>query len=365
MKNILFYIEQLYYWPSLKPVYDEFARDDNYALSLMIGRNSKRYCFVILRSQRKTLEKQFERNGYRITGETGGYDVVFCGSQIKNPGRFGNALLCNLDHGPGIKSLRYRHFLKQPDTRYICFVEGPYRVEKFKKYGLDRIETVYDVGLPKLDVFFNGSLDREKLIETYDIDPEREIVLYAPSYKPTSIFFAAEAIAALSERYNVIFKLHPYSWSGKYAPRAQHRFVERLKDRFPGIRIVGESDHDILPYLFIADTMISDGSSVINEFLALERCGIIIDIPQKTYRDGQPVLEEGNDRWLKNSFIHVSSRDRIAAAVEEALNPAEETLKNLKMDKEYMFSRTDGKSASRVKERTEELLEKRSRNAGN
>ncbi|MEA3318327.1 MAG: CDP-glycerol glycerophosphotransferase family protein, partial [Bacteroidota bacterium] len=287
MKKILFYIAQEYYWPSLEPIYREFEKDGNYELYLSIGKNQKRFLYLFLISQKEKIENTFKNKGYKITNNTEGFDAVFCGAQVRNPLQFGDTKLINVDHGPGIKSLRYRHLLKQKDTKYICFVEGKYRIEKFKKYGLDKIHDVFDTGLPKLDKFFNGYFDRNKLIEEYNLDKNKKTVLYAPSYKPTSIFLIGDKIASLLDKYNVIVKLHPYSWSGKYASHSHHRFFERLRKKHSNLHLVMPEKHDIMPYMYIADTMISDGSSVINEFLAMEKCGIIVDLPIESHSDGK------------------------------------------------------------------------------
>jgi len=80
------------------------------------------------------------------------------------------------------------------------------------------------VGLPKLDTLFDGTYNRKMLIKEYNLDPKKKIILYAPSYKPTSIFTIGKEVVSLSSKYNLIVKLHPYSWSGKYASHSQHRF---------------------------------------------------------------------------------------------------------------------------------------------
>ena len=357
MKKILFYIAQEYYWASLKPIYDEFAKEDGYELFIKIGKNQKRFLGIFLLSQRKRIEQEFIKNGYQLTKNTLGFDVVFCGAQLKKPKQFGNALLCNIDHGPGIKTLRYRHLKKQKDVKYICFLEGQYRIEKFKKYGLDKIHEIYDVGLPKLDVFFNGTYDKATLMKKYHLDTNKNTVLYAPSYKPTSIFTIGEEVLRLSDKYNVIVKLHPYSWSGKYAPHSQHRFFEKRLKKYPNVHLVEQKEHNILPYMFVSDTMISDGSSVINEFLALGRCGIIFNLPKEIHRDGTPLLEDESSQWLKDSFVHINSGDDLFNAVEMAINPDEKRMQNLLKDRQYIFSYTDGKSAYRVKEIIKKKLE--------
>ena len=358
MKNILFFIEQEYYWASLEPVYREFEKDGSCSLSVKIGDNSRKVFKLFNVSMKKQIEKKFKEAGIPVTDQTKGFDAVFAGAQIKNPERFGNALLCNLDHGPGIKTLRYRHLLKQKDTKYVCFLEGEYRYEKFKKYGLDKIHDVYITGLPKLDKFFNGYYNREHLRKELGLSNDRKTILYAPSYKPTSIFIVGEQIKELSNIYDVIVKLHPYSWGGKYASHSHHRYFEKIQKENPKLKLVGPDKHDILPYMFASDTMISDGSSVINEFLALERCGIIINLPdeQQTHSDGTPLLENKSSEWLKDSFIHINPGDDLQEAVKEALNPDSKRKENLVKDKNYIFSYTDGNSASRVKKITEQIL---------
>ncbi|MBN1408018.1 MAG: CDP-glycerol glycerophosphotransferase family protein [Calditrichaceae bacterium] len=360
-KKILFYLAQEYYWPSMEPIYQAFKKDKNYDLSIYLDKNSKRYFYIFLISQQKKLERKYRDLGYKITSESKGFDAVFCGAPIKKPERFGEALLCNVDHGPGIKTLRYRHFLKQSNTKYLCFIEGQYRADKFKKYDLDKIEDIVDVGLPKLDRFFNGYFNAGEIFRSLNLDPDRQTVLYAPSYKPTSIFDIGRQIVALGDKYNIIVKLHPYSWSGKYASHAQHRLFEELQKKYSHFLLVRPEKHDIMPFMFIADTMISDGSSVINEFLALGRCGIIYDMDESKLKhgDGQQVLEDSGASWLKDSFIHIQDPEQISDAIEQALNPSIERLKKIKEDKEYIFSYTDGKSAERVKNKVDEVLSQR------
>jgi len=360
-KKILFYIEQEYYWSSLEPVYNEFSKDDKYDLYIKAGKNQKRILKIFLKSQARKIGRRFKDDGYNIAETTGNFDAVFCGAQVKNPERFGNALLCNLDHGPGIKTLRYRHLLKQKKTKYVCFIEGMYRQEKFKKYGLDKIHDIYITGLPKLDKFFNGYYNKEKLMDKFSFPNDKKIVLYAPSYKPTSIFMIGDQIISLTDKYRIVVKLHPYSWKGKYAPHSQHRFFERKMTKYPDLHLIGPEEHNILPYMFIADTMISDGSSVINEFLALERCGIIVNLPDEvqTYRDGASMLENKTSEWLNNSFIHYNPGDDLRQLVEQSLHPSKERTKHIKRDKEYIFSYTDGRSAYRVKKIVEQRLDKK------
>ncbi len=357
--KVLFEIIQEYYWPAMEPIYKAFAEDKRYDLSLKIGPNHKRLFALFLISQRKKIEDNFKKQDFKITKECTGFDVVICGDTLPNPKKYGNALLCNVDHGPCFKTLRYRNLLKQPGVEYVVFAEGKYRIKKLQNYNLDKTQIIRDVGLPKLDPFFTDKYKKDEIIRRHQLDKNKKIVLYAPTYKPTSIFHVAQTIDRITAKYNVLVKLHPYSWSGKYAPHSQHKIFERLSKKHKNLHLVSKEIHDIMPYLFASDTMISEASSVINEFLALQRCGIIYDLEDEKLKhsDGEPLLEEKTTEWLKDSFIHISQPEDLLQAVQEALYPSKKRQECLKRDKEFIYSYTDGKSALRVKGCIEELID--------
>jgi hypothetical protein len=358
MYHILVELIQEYYWPSLEPVVAQLIADSRFHVSLRIGRNQKRLLGIFLISRKRDIERKFHALGYEITDSRSGFDAVLCGDTVREPEAYGKALLCNFDHGPGNKTLRYRNFRRQPGVLYHIFAEGQYRIDKFREFGLaDRLR-IHTVGLPKHDILLNGSLDREAILREKGIPTDKPVVLYAPSYKPTSLFSLAPALPTLLSRHTVVIKLHPYSWSGKYASHNQHRLTEGLAKKHPGIHLVPREDHNILPYLFVADTMISDGSSVINEFLALGRCGIICDLNdvKKAHSDGMPLMADNTSEWLKDSFVHFSDPPDLPKAVEEALNPSDARRTAIERDRGYFYSHLDGHSAERVKDTLLQLL---------
>jgi hypothetical protein len=356
--RVLFEVVQEYYWPAMAPIFAAMRTDPRYELFLRIGPNQKRFLGLLLVSQQKAIEEKFRRQGFTLTRTGSGFDAVICGDTLKHPDHYGAAVLCNVDHGPCFKTLRYRNLLRQPQVPYVVFAEGPYRLRKLAEHGLDKIDRVYDVGLPKLDPFFLGTYRRETIIDRHTLDPAKKIVLYAPTYKPTSLFRVGEQIHTLLGEYNVVVKLHPYSWSGKYAPHSHHRLYEGLARAYPSLCLVPREEHDIMPYLFAADTMISEASSVINEFLALDRCGIIFDLEDEKLKhsDGEALLEEKTTAWLKDSFVHISRPEDLRAAVAEALDPSPGRRAKLVADRRDIYSCVDGTSSQKVKRIIEELL---------
>ncbi len=338
---------------SFAPLWEEMSKDPQFELHLRIGKMQKRFWGVFLLSQTKKIAKSFK--DFPITSQTHGFDAIICGDTLKNPQEFTNALLCNIEHAVSIKTQRYRKLAEQAGkVRYIRFVEGQYRKKLLEKY-LDPND-IFALGLPKLDQLFNGKYSRDEVVKKLGLDPQKKIVLYAPSYKPTSIFDLTPELANCQD-YNVIIKLHPYSWAGKYASHKQHRFVEKIAKHNPHLILVPEAEVNIMPYMVASDAIITEGSSVMNEFLAMNKSGIIYNTNDK-HSDGQPVLQEDINSWLK-SFVHINSPQELTDALGKVCEPDDERLALIEDDKRMIYDYCDDKSSQRVTAKIKELLQKK------
>ncbi len=361
MIKVLFDLKKEYYFNSLYPLIKELKNDSNYDIYLNIGKDQKRVFGIFLKSNKKRLKTDLERQGYRITDQKLGYDVIVCGDALKNPESYdGNAVKIHLDHGVGIKTLRIRNIVKQKDQFYHVFLEGQYWYDYIKSLGWeDKAKFYTHTGIPKLDpLFWDGYYDNNKLVRKLQLNPAKKTVLYAPSYKPSCIEYIKDSITNLIPDYNLIIKLHPYSWGGKYVSHGQHTFYEKLADKNKNVFLIPEEDFDIYPYLYLADTMISDTSSVINEFLALGKVGIIYVLPfdQLKHSDGMPVLSIDPKEWLEGAYPHMNNPDDLLTAVSSALNPSTEMKRELQKYRDYFFNGLDGKAGNRVKQEIEKLL---------
>jgi len=125
----------------------------------------------------------------------------------------------------------------------------------------------------------------------------------------------------------------------------------KLAKKYRELFLIPKDDFDIYPYLHLADTIISDTSSVINEFLALGKIGIIYVLPQTNIKhsDGMEVLSIEPKNWLKGAFVHIDSPENLSYAVEKALNPTEKMKKKLQEYRDYFFTGLDGRASERVK----------------
>lgn len=356
--KVLFRIGYVYHKAAFDPVIELFRNDPAYDVYFSLDLERRRSFFIFDRPFRSPLIDQWVAEGYRFTNETRGYDVVITGDTLRNAPDYGRTLLCFLNHGTGIKTILYRNLARVPNDRYQIFVEGQHRVDALHRSGSLGRSEVHLIGLPKLDPLFQGRFDRETVLRRWGLDPRRKTVLFAPTYKPTCLYRVKDDIFEQTRDYNLIIKLHPYSWMGKYAPHRQHRIYERRVRKYPHAVLLPFDEYNIVPYYAAADTLISEASSTVFDFLATGKTGIVFDLDSDRLRhsDGQPLLEVDNREFLGDAFVHIRSGRQIGAAVERALEPTPEMRAAADRERDRLFYRLDGRASERFKARVEELL---------
>jgi hypothetical protein len=329
-----------------------------YDISFTCTDEKERKWLFFRRSLRRQVEESLRREGLKTTDETKGFDVVVTGDILTNPEMYPPALLCFINHGTGIKTILYRLLARHRDTRYMIFVEVEYRKRRIVDLGVQGASEVFVAGYPKLDPVFQGRLDRDEILKRWRLDPSKKTVLYAPTYKPTSLDQIREKILTETTDYNLIIKLHHYSWRGNYAPHWHHWIYEKAVPKFAHARLVPREEHSILPFLFVADTMISEASSTIFEFLALGKVGIIFDLPCDSlkHHDGMPILDEDNRRFLEGAFVHIGSADQIGTAVVKALTPDPAMRRAVETQRSELFYKLDGRASQRIVDTIDDLI---------
>ncbi len=358
--RLLFKIGFVYHKAAFDPVIEEFLADDRYDVWFALDEERIRRFGVLNLQYRPPIVDQWVREGYRFTKEKRGFDVVIAGDTVRDAAAYGRTLLCFLNHGTGIKTILYRNLAQHRDTRYQIYVEGRYREEKIRESGQQGRSEVHVVGLPKLDGVFQGRYaDRAGFLAARGLDPNLPTVLFAPTYKPTCLYDVKDAIfEATRDRCNLVVKLHHYSWMGKYAPHEQHRIFERRVRRFPHARLVPMEEYNIVPWMAAADTLLSEASSTVFDFLALGKTGIIYDLPsdQLRHSDGMPLLGEDNRAFLKDAFVHVARPDDLGDAISRALAPTPAMRAEQDRERDHLFYKLDGHASRRMKASIEALL---------
>jgi CDP-glycerol glycerophosphotransferase (TagB/SpsB family) len=243
--------------------------------------------------------------------------------------------------------------------RYQIFVEGDYRADKIRQAGVQGVSTVHKVGLPKLDpLFWPGYPSRTAILQRLGLDPGKPTVLFAPTYKPTCIDVVRDQILPETKGYNLIIKLHHYSWRGKYAPHWHHTLYERAVTQYRHAVLIPVDDYNILPYLYAAETLISEASSTMFDFLALGKIGIIFVLSHEQLRhhDGETLLTEDPQHFLQGAFVHIYHPSEIREAVGTALRRDPERLRVARRYRDYFFYGLDGNASQRIKATIERVL---------
>jgi hypothetical protein len=358
--KLLFRIGYIYHKAAFDPVIELLLNNDKYEVWFSMDMEKKRFLVFDLPFRSHIIAELEKEKGYRFTTDTKGFDIVITGDTLRNSSAYGTALLCFLNHGTGIKTILYRNLAQVPHDRYQIFVEGQHRVDSLTHSPALGKNEVHLIGLPKLDHYFQGKFsEREKILKNWGLDPNKKTVLFAPTYKPTCLYTVKDDIFEQTKDYNLIIKLHPYSWMGKYAPHRQHRIYQRRVKKYQHAVLLPFYEYNIVPYYSASDTIISEASSTVFDFLALKKFGIIFDLPceKLNHSDGQPLLEVDNREFLRDAFVHISSGKDISNAVEKALHPTYEMVQAADTWRDKLFYKLDGRASERFISKMAELYQ--------
>ncbi len=178
------------------------------------------------------------------------------------------------------------------------------------------------VGYPKVDCLVDGSLDRQRIQRSLGLDPAAPTVLYAPTWSPYSSLHSmgVDVIKALGRLdMNVIVKLHDRSYDPDERASGRIDWYARLEriSRERNVHVARGSDAS--PYLFVADALVTDHSSVGFEFMLLDRPVIVIDCPQLIEK--AHVAADKVSRLRRAAEVARSAAEVAAAVRRELTNP--------------------------------------------
>ena len=177
----------------------------------------------------------------------------------------------------------------------LYLTQGPYFTERFEKLALEHKNfSVVETGWSKLDTFFNvddKTLDRkENLLLEHNA---KHMVLYAPTFSPSSS--SAPAMKNVIKRLATNYKETLFII--KFHDKMDEEIVQEYKELdISNILLIEESD--INPLLHMADLLISDTSSVVYEF-------IFLDKPVITFNSQSENITWSNHTDINQIFLNV------------------------------------------------------------
>ncbi len=159
----------------------------------------------------------------------------------------------------------------------LYLTQGPYFTKKFQDLAKKHKNfKVVETGWCKLDpLYFYDEKIKKKKIRMLEQSKAEKIVLYAPTFSPslTSGEKLFESIVDLSkkDRYLVVIKFHD----------KMDKTIREKYEKVSGNKLVVLRDDDITDALKFSDILISDTSSVVYEFLLLDKPVITLNSKSK------------------------------------------------------------------------------------
>ena len=264
-QTIFFDVQELYYLPQYLPVYKELQKENVFD-SKFIFHHGKFDDLIkkIIKDECLPANWVQDKNHALKFYLTEKPNWIFLGNTFPELNKIHiYSKTAQLGHGVGPKKSYYS---KSDTPTTVRFVESDYRFKRLcEMYPEDNFQ---NVGFCKMDPIINGEengIDFTKL----GFDNNKKTILYAPTFYPSSIERFSKDFPADLENYNIIIKPHFFSMSKqKYL---KQRELLHYWESFNNTYLAKVDDYSLLPYLKSSDLMISDASSAIIEFAALNK----------------------------------------------------------------------------------------------
>ncbi len=247
--------------------------------------------------------------------------------------------LVHVGHGVLSKGQYYTdtEIARRDDAAAIVCVPGSIHKKNLDGVLRARVEVT---GMAKLDPLFSGKIDREQAASTLGIPPNGRYILFAPTFNDelSAIPFVLDRIdRVIPEGYTLLIKLHG-STNQKYV-----KLYRDLSQRNPQVRLID----DLTCGMVMADVMISDVSSAMMEFAALEKPVVLFDNPNwRYYKNFNP--NDIDFRW-RDIGIRAKSVSELRPAVLRSLdNPREFAEKRRYYTDQIFTNKYDGKASERI-----------------
>ncbi|RBP81740.1 CDP-glycerol--poly(glycerophosphate) glycerophosphotransferase [Marinomonas rhizomae] len=254
-----------------------------------------------------------------------------------------------LGHGIGPKA---SYYTKSSRSMSVRFVEGDYRKKRLEKMFPD--DEFVDVGFCKMDPILNGELSKDDLLKRYGLNKQRLTILYAPTFYPSSIEKFPKDWPADFQDYNVIIKPHYFSISKKQYSK-QLSLLNRWSE-FENVYLAKTEDYSLLPFLEVADVLVSDASSALFEFAILNKPVIWCDFLKLRW-NYRGIFSYKFKRRMDQDYgdyaaiaVHAKKYQDLKRLVEEQLE-SPKALESIRLElSEKLAGKLDGYSSKRIVE---------------
>ncbi len=370
--SIVFDAYHLYHLPQFEPLIKLLQADDRFRVILTSAADNplaerQLVAGVLERFQAETILAPTEpERAARIKALAP--DVFVCGwSRYPLPEFISDRTLAvMLYHGIGVKPSYWRDNHARLDIR---FIEGSKRAEQLRRHGVTT--ELAEVGFPKLDPLIRDQANgRPDLAAQLGLDPAKPTVLFAPTFYPSSLEPLVRLLGPQTEDYNLILKLHQWAhfdkrFSGLKLGR-QVTLAEKLAASYGHVHLLGPEQYNIIPYLLLADVLLTEASSTIYEMLAIGKPVVVNRFYRLRWshrltrsRLFKRRLDAEMNRDLSAICYELRRPEDLGSILHEALqgnNPFREAQQSAVAE---LLGNLDGHASARVRDTLLEHLERR------
>lgn len=247
----------------------------------------------------------------------------------------GKGFIVNIGHGTISKGSFYTdtHLSYRENCADLMAVPGQIHKNILSKYLYKPIEVI---GMPKLDEVFKQNFNQKDVLISFGLCPENKTVLIAPTFNPefSLIPYLQDRIFEfISSEYNVILKLHGVAY--EYWQVEYKKLSKSLKNFYY------YEDYDLSKAFTASDVIISDVSSVVFEFMATGKPGLVFNSPlMHTHKKYNPNDIEHKYRNIAYEFSQLSETNTL---LKTALSDETKTALSTQISRRFV-SITDGSS---------------------
>tara|TARA_R110002167_G_scaffold356846_1_gene572034 strand:+ start:219 stop:1286 length:1068 start_codon:yes stop_codon:yes gene_type:complete len=346
---VFFDVRHLYYLPQYLPVYNELIKMGvkcefllyrqkhlNDTLDAYVKTHGLVYLWANDKEEANNIYLQKKPEWIIFGNAEDNLDDIHCFSKT--------ALM---QHGIGPKSCYYD--VSNSAIMYR-FVEGKHRLKRLTKLFPEKV--FIDTGYAKLDPIINNNTDEHYSLSSLALDPSKKTILYAPTFYPSSIECLPQNFPELLKKYNIIIKPHFFSLiKNKY--KAQQKKLKHWES-YANVYVSGVSDVSILPFMQLAALIISDASSALFEFAALNKPAVWCDF-YKLRWSYRGIFKYRFNKRLDKDLAYFEKVAAKTTNVQELMEQVELHINNPQLNEaertktsEHLVGKVDGKCSARI-----------------
>jgi len=205
---------------------------------------------------------------------------------------------------------------------------GPITTKTFKQLSLKRpYYHIIETGWPKLDPLFSTSVTKKE-------QQDKLQILYAPTFSKS-----LTSTGALYEKIAQLSKTGQFNWKIRFHPKEDPQTVEKYK-ALSSQHLSFDNNRDITLSLQQSDILLSDTSSVVSEFLLLDK-------PAVTFNNKEP----------GDYIINITDADKLEEALILASQPSKELHQRIQDYNQQVHPHTDGSASERILDAVEQCIQ--------